>query len=73
MSQPQFTFLNPVAKTAGYIFVQMSHFSASLPLGQLLLYNPPFRAVIVIATFRYEHMRVCIYSDRAWTLMLSVT
>lgn len=34
MSQSQSMCLNPVAKTAGYVFTQMSHFVASLPLGQ---------------------------------------
>ncbi|KJO55311.1 hypothetical protein SR89_18325 [Klebsiella aerogenes] len=35
--QLQSIFLNPVAKAAGYIFMQMSHFVASLPLGPLSL------------------------------------
>lgn len=36
MSQPQSMCLNSVAKTAEYVFMQMSHFVASLPLGRIV-------------------------------------
>ncbi len=35
MSQPQSMCLNPVAKAAGDVFTQMSHFVSSLPVGQV--------------------------------------